>query len=57
MECESDTGEIEQVSNGGKRNTPKKDDVSRYRCELLTLGLLYSEYSDAIKKGAGPQEF
>ena len=57
MECESDTGEIERVSNGGKGNTPKKDDIFRYGCELLTLGLLYSEYSDAIKEGAGPREF
>lgn len=34
MEGESDTGEIEGVSNGGIGNASKKDDVFRYRCEL-----------------------
>lgn len=57
MEGESGAGEVEEVSNGDNGKTPKKDDVFRYACELVTLGLLYSAYSDAIKEGDGPREF
>ena len=57
MEGESGAGEVEEVSNGDNGKTPKKDDVFRYACELVTLGLLYSAYSDAIKEGDGPRKF
>ena len=38
-------------------NQANKDDVYRYACELLSLGLLYSEYSDAVKEGDGQRVF
>lgn len=56
-----DAAEVEEVNKegiaGDNGKAPKKDDVFRYACELLSLGLLYSEYSDAIKDGDGPREF
>lgn len=58
MEAESGASEVEEVgSDGDIRKAPKKDDIFRYGCELLTLGLIYSEYSDTIKEGDGPRVF
>ena len=51
--------DIEVDGSGGDKceKSPKKDDVFRYACELLTLGLIFNEYSDAIKEGDGKRVF
>ena len=51
--------DIEVDGSGGDKceKSPKKDDVFRYACELLTLGLICNEYSDAIKEGDGKRVF
>ena len=36
-----------------KKQPPASDQRKAYACELLSLGLIYSEYSDAIREGDG----
>ena len=58
LEGAEDTDVKMDGTDGDKsEDTPKQDDVFRYACELLTLGLIYSEYSDAIKEGDGQRVF
>ena len=56
VENDDSVEELENEQDDGD-NQASKDDVYRYACELLSLGLLYSEYSDAIKEGDGQRVF